>query len=123
MPNCPGKSPNPRASLPPPTVPLLSRSKPDGIPVLDGACASVPGERSATSPPATGRLSEALKVATRSPGLGPWSRYEVRSGSPRGEHLAQPVGVVGDEAVHAVVDELVAGRRVVDRPGNDLHAR
>ena len=37
MPNWPGKSPNPYASLPPPMVPLLSRSKPLGMPVLDGA--------------------------------------------------------------------------------------
>ena len=36
-PNWPGKSPKPNASLPPPTVPLLSRSKPDATPVFDGA--------------------------------------------------------------------------------------
>jgi hypothetical protein len=37
MPNWPGKKPNPSASLGPPTEPLLSRSKPDGTPVLLGA--------------------------------------------------------------------------------------
>ena len=36
-PNCPGKAPKPKASLPPPTAPLLSRSKPLGTPVFDGA--------------------------------------------------------------------------------------
>ena len=37
MPNWPGKNPKPKASSGPPTVPSLFRSKPDGIPVLDGA--------------------------------------------------------------------------------------
>ena len=37
IPNCPGKNPNPKASSGPPTTPLLLKSKPDGIPVLDGA--------------------------------------------------------------------------------------
>jgi hypothetical protein len=37
IPNCPGKRPNPKASSPPATTPLLLRSKPDGIPVFDSA--------------------------------------------------------------------------------------
>lgn len=37
MPSCPGKAPNPKASSGPPTEPLLLRSKPEGMPVLDGA--------------------------------------------------------------------------------------
>ena len=39
IPNWPGKNPKPKASLPAPVVrlPLLSRSKPLGMPVLDGA--------------------------------------------------------------------------------------
>ena len=37
IPYWPGKSPNPKASFAPPTVPSLSRSNPDGTPVFDGA--------------------------------------------------------------------------------------
>ena len=37
MPYWPGKKPNPNASFGPPTDPLLSRSYPLGMPVLDGA--------------------------------------------------------------------------------------
>ncbi len=37
IPNWPGKKPNPNASFGPPTMLLLSRSNPDGMPVLDGA--------------------------------------------------------------------------------------
>ena len=39
MPNWPGKAPKPKASSPPAGValPLLLRSKPDGMPVFDGA--------------------------------------------------------------------------------------
>ena len=37
MPYWPGKSPKPKASSPPPMAPLLLRSKPLGMPVLDGA--------------------------------------------------------------------------------------
>ena len=37
MPNWPGKKPKPNASFGPPTLPLLSRSNPEGMPVFDGA--------------------------------------------------------------------------------------
>ena len=37
IPYWPSNSPNPNASSPPPTVPSLLRSWPDGTPVFDGA--------------------------------------------------------------------------------------
>jgi len=37
MANWPSKRPKPKASLGPPTPPTLSRSKPEGTPVLEGA--------------------------------------------------------------------------------------
>jgi hypothetical protein len=37
IPNWPGKNPKPSASSGPPMTPLLLRSKPDGMPVFDGA--------------------------------------------------------------------------------------
>ena len=37
MPNWPGNAPKPSASSPPPIVPLLLRSNPEGMPVFDGA--------------------------------------------------------------------------------------